>query len=94
MGNLYKLLTKVHANRLKKVIWKVISENQNAFVEGRQIIDLSVIPIELIDSLKKRGCSSILCKFDIEKAYDHINWRFLFCASKNGFLSLWIMRVE
>ena len=35
MGSLYKLLTKVLANRLKKVVDKVITESQNAFVEGR-----------------------------------------------------------
>ena len=41
MGSLYKLLTKVLANRLKKVVDKVITESQNAFVEGRQIFKYS-----------------------------------------------------
>ena len=35
LGGLYKLLAKVLANRLKKVIGKVVSPNQNAFVIGR-----------------------------------------------------------
>ena len=39
VGSLYKLLAKVLANRIKKVMGKVISEPQNAFVEDRQILD-------------------------------------------------------
>ena len=35
LGGLYKLLAKVLANRLKKVIGKVVSIDQNAFVMGR-----------------------------------------------------------
>ena len=37
--SLYKLLAKVLANRIKKVMGKVISEPQTAFVEDRQILD-------------------------------------------------------
>ena len=39
VGGLYKILAKVLANRLKKVVSKVVSYSQNAFVEGRQILD-------------------------------------------------------
>ena len=35
VGGLYKILAKVHANRLKRVVGKVVSKAQNAFVEGR-----------------------------------------------------------
>ncbi|RVW40573.1 LINE-1 retrotransposable element ORF2 protein [Vitis vinifera] len=43
LGGLYKLVAKVLANRLKKVIDKVVSHDQNAFVKGRQILDASLI---------------------------------------------------
>ena len=43
MGSLYKILVKVLANRLEKVIGKVVSLAQNAFVEGRQILNATLI---------------------------------------------------
>ena len=40
VGSIYKLLAKMLVNRVKKVVGKVISRSQNAFVEGRQILML------------------------------------------------------
>ena len=91
LGGLYKLLVKVLANRLKKVIEKVISPYQNAFIKGRQILDGSLIANEVIDSWKKRGEKGLICKLDIEKAYDSINCQFLLkVMHKMGFGPKWI----
>ena len=90
VGGLYKLLAKVLANRLKKVVGKVVSSTQNAFVEGRQILNAALIANEAINSLLKRNESGVLCKLDLEKAYDHINWDFLLIVmQKMGFGEKW-----
>ncbi|RVX02203.1 hypothetical protein CK203_025476 [Vitis vinifera] len=81
----------VLANRLKKVVGKVILEAQIAFVEGRQILDASLIANEAIDSILKNNYCGILCKLDIEKTYDHVNWTFLLSVlHKMGFGEKWI----
>ncbi|RVW97689.1 Transposon TX1 uncharacterized 149 kDa protein [Vitis vinifera] len=91
LGGLYKLLAKVLANRLKKVIGKVVSPAQNAFVMGRQILDASLIANEVIDSWQKRKEKGVICKLDIEKAYDSLNWQFLMkVLQKMGFGQKWL----
>ena len=73
MGGLYKLLAKVLANRIKNVIGRVVSSDQNAFVIGRQILDASLIANEVIDSWQKKGEKGLICKLDIEKLYYSVN---------------------
>jgi hypothetical protein len=49
---LYKMVSKMLANRLKGCLEKCVSEEQSAFVEGRSILDNALIAIEVIHALK------------------------------------------
>ena len=84
-------MAKALANRLKKILGKVVFVDQNAFVRGKQILDASLIANEVIDFWHKCKEKGLICKLDIEKAYDSINWNFLRkVLHKMGFGSRWM----
>ena len=95
VGGLYKILAKVLANRIKRVLGKVISPVQSAFVEAKQILDAMLIANEAVDTIIRRKDSGIVCKLDIEKAYDHLSWEFLIqVLDKMGFGKRWVSWVK
>ena len=60
-------------------------------MEGRQILDAVLIANEVINSILKSNGGAILCKLDIEKAYDHVEWFFLLMViEKMGFGEKWL----
>jgi hypothetical protein len=69
VSGVYKIIFKVLADKLKSVLRKIISNSHNAFIDGRQILDLVLIVDECFYSQIRSG-ESVLCKLDLENGYD------------------------
>ncbi|KAF5795822.1 putative RNA-directed DNA polymerase [Helianthus annuus] len=90
VGVVNKVISKVLANRLKKVLGSVISKNQSAFLGDRFILDGPLIINEVCSWLKKSKKEALLFKIDFEKAYDNINWGFVIDVLRQmGFGDRW-----
>lgn len=89
VGSLYKILSKVLANRLKLVMGKIISDSQTAFVKNRQILDGILIANEVVDEARKNK-KELMFKVDFEKAFDSVDWGYLDSVMKKmAFPVLW-----
>ena len=53
---------------------KQVNNHQMAFIKGRQIMFAALLASECIDSRRKNGIPEMMCKLDIQKAFDHVNW--------------------
>ncbi|XP_027152078.1 uncharacterized protein LOC113752144 [Coffea eugenioides] len=91
---LYKIISKILANRLKSVLDKCISKTQSAFIPDRQILDNVMIAHEYMHYLKNKRQGNygyMAIKLDMAKAYDRVEWHFLQAMmEKMGFCPVWI----
>ena len=94
---IYKIISKVLANRLKPVLPRIISPTQSAFVLGRLITNNVLVAYDMLHTMharKKGKKGSMALKLDISKAYDLVKWQFLQgIMEKMGFPTQWIKRV-
>ncbi|GJX16600.1 RNA-directed DNA polymerase, eukaryota [Tanacetum coccineum] len=77
IGCVYKVITKVLANRLATVISDLVSETQSAFVANRQILDGPFILNEVLNWCKRKRKQAMFFKVDFAKAYDSVRWDYL-----------------
>lgn len=68
----YKIITKLLVFRLRKILHKLISPTQVAFILGRWIAENQIIVQEMLHNFKTRAT-----KIYLQKACDRVNWNFL-----------------
>jgi hypothetical protein len=94
---IYKLIAKVLANGMKKILPQIISLNQSAFISGRLITDNILVAFEALHTMDvkmsgKKGFMAI--KLDMSKAYDRVEWDFLEAIMVTlGFATKWVEKV-
>lgn len=91
----YKIISKVLTSRILLILPSLISPHQNGFVPRRKIFNSIVTIHENIQSLVESKTEGFLLKLDISKAYDLMDWKFLFkIMRKFGFYNRVLQMVE
>eukprot|EP00253_Pinus_taeda_P014407 PITA_14407 len=73
----YKIISKVVANRLEPLLLVLVSGEKSGYMEGRQILDNIIQAQEVVHSLTSKKQASMIMQLDIAKAYDKVNWVYL-----------------
>ena len=76
----YKIISKILCSRLKKILPKMVSKTQSAFVARRLISDNILLAQEAFHALRTNPmCKAkfVAIMTDISKAYDRVEWNFL-----------------
>ena len=82
LNTVYKIGSGVIANRLKKVLNKLIDLDQTGFISGRYIGDNIRLIYDIMQFTEENDIPGLLLLIDFEKAFDSISWNFLLCVMK------------
>ena len=74
----YKLCARTLAGRLLKVIHHVVSPDQTCGVSGRYIGENVALLRDIVDFANEKNLPVAILSLDQEKAFDRVDWQFLF----------------
>ncbi|CAN0898595.1 LINE-1 retrotransposable element ORF2 protein [Linum grandiflorum] len=93
----YKIISKILSGRLGAILPSLVDPAQNGFVRNRLISDNILLAHELVHHLHVHtGQHHLMAlKIDMEKAYDQVEWSFLFPLMQGlGFAPRWVALIR
>ncbi|KAL6570158.1 hypothetical protein OROMI_014672 [Orobanche minor] len=86
----YKIISKILSKRLGTILPSFINLAQSGFIKGKNITDNILTAHEVTHDISQSMTNTII-KLDMEKAYDRINWNFIFqVMTRFGFSAAWV----
>lgn len=73
-----KIFAKVLSLRLAPRLDALVSQNQNAFIQGRSLHDNFILVKQSLRMLHQLEAPRVMLKLDLTRAFDTISWPFLF----------------
>eukprot|EP00253_Pinus_taeda_P014695 PITA_14695 len=74
---LYKIISKIIANRIRPILSHHIAPQQFAFLEHRQIHEAIGAAQEALHTIWTKHHKAIILKIDLAKAFDRVSWLYL-----------------
>lgn len=76
----YKIIKFVLEKRLQNILFKLINKNQTAYIKGRYIWENARLILDIFEYCETENINGLLLYLDFEKAFDSVEWNFLFKA--------------
>ena len=95
LNDIYKIVAKTIANRMRPLLPSIIHDTQSGFLQDRSIFDNIFLFWEMTALAQHHKQSLAILLLDFEKAYDKVDWDFLEAVLlKLGFPCAWIKGVS
>jgi hypothetical protein len=72
----FKFFAKALNNRLQAICDRFLSQNQNAFIKVRYILESVIVAHKISHATLRYKNQGLILKLEYEKAYDRVSWHF------------------